>query len=141
MSLRAFEDVYEMVDMIQQSQSLSNKHIRPTKVRAMFASRACRSSIMIGQTLDKRTMCRVLDNLETLEAPWNCPHGRHLFVLRNATSRIMMIVLQTLLTSQSRNASPQNLWNFDHAGVTQVHHEALDERYGHECRTGRSRCP
>ena len=69
LSLRAFEDVYEMVDMIQQSQSLSNKHIRPTKVRAMFASRACRSSIMIGQTLDKRTMCRVLDNLETLEAP------------------------------------------------------------------------
>ena len=30
---------------------------------------ACRSSVMIGQTLDKRTMCRVLDNLETLEAP------------------------------------------------------------------------
>ena len=42
---------------------------------------------MIGQTLDKRTMCRVLDNLETLEAPWNCPHGRHLFVLQKSTRR------------------------------------------------------
>ena len=78
-----------MVDMIQQSQSLSNAHIRPTKVRAMFASRACRSSIMIGQTLDKRSMYKILDNLVTLEAPWNCPHGRptmrHLFVLHSLT--------------------------------------------------------
>ena len=80
-----------MVDMIQQSQSLSTQHIRPTKVRAMFASRACRSSIMIGQTLDKRRMYKILDNLATLEAPWNCPHGRptmrHLFVLQNSFSR------------------------------------------------------
>ena len=76
-----------MVDMIQQSQSISNKHIRPTKVRAMFASRACRSSIMIGQNLEKKTMYNILQNLTTLDAPWNCPHGRptmrHLFVLRN----------------------------------------------------------
>ncbi|QDZ21121.1 DNA mismatch repair protein PMS1 [Chloropicon primus] len=83
------DDVYEMVDMIQQSQSLSNAHVRPTKVRAMFASRACRSSIMIGQTLDKRSMYKILDNLVTLEAPWNCPHGRptmrHLFVLHSLT--------------------------------------------------------
>ena len=81
-----------MVDMIQQSQCMSIKNIRPTKVRAMFASRACRSSIMIGQTLDQRTMYNILDNLATLEAPWNCPHGRptmrHLFVLRNNFRRV-----------------------------------------------------
>eukprot|EP00884_Botryococcus_braunii_P005905 jgi/Botrbrau1/15315/Bobra.0319s0005.2 len=58
---------------------------RPSKVRAMLAMRACRSSIMIGKHLDKPTMRRVLRNLSMLESPWNCPHGRptmrHLAVL------------------------------------------------------------
>ena len=42
----------------------------------MLASRACRSSIMIGRALDGRTMRAVLAHLADLEAPWNCPHGR-----------------------------------------------------------------
>ncbi|KAL6758950.1 hypothetical protein V8C86DRAFT_1402821 [Haematococcus lacustris] len=42
----------------------------------MLASRACRSSIMIGTALDRRAMRSVLDNLAGLAAPWNCPHGR-----------------------------------------------------------------
>jgi hypothetical protein len=41
----------------------------------MLAMRACRSSIMIGKALNLRQMRRVLDNLATLQAPWNCPHG------------------------------------------------------------------
>lgn len=32
---------------------------RPTRVRAMFASRACRSSVMIGTALNKAEMKRV----------------------------------------------------------------------------------
>jgi len=51
----------------------------------MLAMRACRSSIMIGKTLDKATMRRILDNLAELKSPWNCPHGRptmrHLAIL------------------------------------------------------------
>jgi len=51
----------------------------------MLAMRACRSSIMIGKTLDGTTMRRILDNLADLKSPWNCPHGRptmrHLAVL------------------------------------------------------------
>jgi DNA mismatch repair protein PMS2 len=42
----------------------------------MLAMRACRSSIMIGKALDHRRMKKVLGNLATLKAPWNCPHGR-----------------------------------------------------------------
>ena len=42
----------------------------------MLASRACRSSIMIGRDLDQKTMNKVVTNLATLESPWNCPHGR-----------------------------------------------------------------
>lgn len=50
--------------------------LRPKKVYSMLASRACRSSIMVGRTLDHKTMKKVVNNLTTLESPWNCPHGR-----------------------------------------------------------------
>jgi len=50
--------------------------LRPKKVYAMLASRACRQSIMIGKDLDHKTMRKVVMNLTTLESPWNCPHGR-----------------------------------------------------------------
>lgn len=60
--------------------------IRPSKVRAALAMRACRSSIMIGDALDRRRMRSALRRLATLAAPWNCPHGRptmrHLKTLR-----------------------------------------------------------
>jgi DNA mismatch repair protein PMS2 len=46
---------------------------RLPRVSKMFASRACRSAIMIGTALDKRTMRRVVANMATLEQPWNCP--------------------------------------------------------------------
>jgi DNA mismatch repair protein PMS2 len=49
---------------------------RPTKVRKMFAMRACRSSIMIGKTLSERQMGTVVRHLGELDKPWNCPHGR-----------------------------------------------------------------
>lgn len=51
----------------------------------MLASRACRSSIMIGKALKRRTMEGILGHLAELQSPWNCPHGRptmrHLAVL------------------------------------------------------------
>lgn len=59
--------------------------LRPSKVLAMLAMRACRSSIMIGQHLDRRQMEGVLNSLADLDCPWNCAHGRptmrHLCVL------------------------------------------------------------
>jgi DNA mismatch repair protein PMS2 len=49
---------------------------RPSKVRKMFAMRACRSSIMIGRTLTHKQMGNVVKHLGELDKPWNCPHGR-----------------------------------------------------------------
>lgn len=49
---------------------------RPTKVRKMFAMRACRSSIMIGKTLTERQMMNVVKHMGEIDKPWNCPHGR-----------------------------------------------------------------
>lgn len=49
---------------------------RPSKVRKMFAMRACRSSIMIGKALTHRQMETVVRHMGDMEKPWNCPHGR-----------------------------------------------------------------
>lgn len=48
----------------------------PSRVRAMLASRACRSSVMIGDALGRNEMQKILEHLADLNSPWNCPHGR-----------------------------------------------------------------
>lgn len=62
-------------------------HPRIPKIINMFASRACRSSVMIGQALSKKEMKKIVSHLAELDHPWNCPHGRptmrHLFTLPN----------------------------------------------------------
>ncbi|KAK4756512.1 hypothetical protein SAY87_006639 [Trapa incisa] len=50
--------------------------ICPSRVRAMLASRACRSSVMIGDSLGRNEMQMILEHLAELKSPWNCPHGR-----------------------------------------------------------------
>nr|XP_016500315.1 PREDICTED: DNA mismatch repair protein PMS1-like [Nicotiana tabacum] len=64
----------------------------PPRVRAMLASRACKSSIVIGDPLGRNEMQKILDNLSRLKSPWNCPHGRptmrHLVDLRTVHRRI-----------------------------------------------------
>ncbi|GKY92121.1 hypothetical protein MPSEU_000183500 [Mayamaea pseudoterrestris] len=50
--------------------------VRLPKAIAMFASRACRGSIMIGQALSQKDMDRIVRRLQDVEHPWNCPHGR-----------------------------------------------------------------
>ncbi|KAK2740564.1 hypothetical protein FQN57_006068 [Myotisia sp. PD_48] len=57
---------------------------RPSKVRKMFAMRACRSSIMVGKYLTQRQMEKVVRNMGTIDKPWNCPHGRP--TMRHLTS-------------------------------------------------------
>ena len=49
---------------------------RPSKVRKLFAMRACRSSIMIGKTLTHAQMRKLVRNMGLIDKPWNCPHGR-----------------------------------------------------------------
>lgn len=50
--------------------------VRCSKARAMFASRACRKSVMIGMPLTKGRMVSVVQHMGTMDQPWNCPHGR-----------------------------------------------------------------
>lgn len=75
-------DLYELVSLI--GEKPGDKSVTCSKVRAMLAMRACRSSIMIGDTLKHDIMDTVVKHLASLDKPWNCPHGRP--TLRHLTS-------------------------------------------------------
>lgn len=81
------DDFHELLHLISESSSTEKSNLRCSKVRSILAMRACRSSIMIGQHLSRKTMAEVVKNLNTLDKPWNCPHGRptmrHLTELKN----------------------------------------------------------
>ncbi|XP_049547569.1 mismatch repair endonuclease PMS2 [Anopheles darlingi] len=67
------EDIDELIFMLQDAPGTV---CRPSRVRAMFASRACRKSVMIGTALSVREMERLVRHMGEIEQPWNCPHGR-----------------------------------------------------------------
>ncbi|KAK0722134.1 hypothetical protein B0T26DRAFT_701449 [Lasiosphaeria miniovina] len=70
-------DLEELIFLLSDNPSSSATTIpRPSKVRKMFAMRACRSSIMIGRALSRRQMEKVVRHMGEMEKPWNCPHGR-----------------------------------------------------------------
>lgn len=84
------DDFHELIYLIKENSGLHRNNIRCSKIRSMFAMRACRSSIMIGKPLAKTTMTKVVRHLSELDKPWNCPHGRptmrHLMELKDWNS-------------------------------------------------------
>ena len=83
------EDLEELLHLLAESPGLSqsSKVARPSTVRKMFAMRACRSSIMIGKSLNETKMRTVISHMGEIDKPWNCPHGRptmrHLITLNS----------------------------------------------------------
>lgn len=80
------DDVYELIALLQEGQSDPSTLLLP-KALSLFASKACRRSVMIGTALTKAQMRTHLDNMSGLDQPWNCPHGRptmrHFYDLKN----------------------------------------------------------
>ncbi|XP_072568435.1 mismatch repair endonuclease PMS2 isoform X2 [Paramormyrops kingsleyae] len=66
-------DIEELVFMLSDSPGVM---CRPSRVRQMFASRACRKSVMIGTALKNSEMKKLVAHMGEIEQPWNCPHGR-----------------------------------------------------------------
>ncbi|KAH7244605.1 hypothetical protein MRS44_014586 [Fusarium solani] len=69
-------DFEELIALLGEESSESKHVPRPSKVRKMFASRACRSSVMIGKPLTQGQMETLVRHMADLDKPWNCPHGR-----------------------------------------------------------------
>lgn len=76
-------DLEELLAII--SDHVGQEVPRPSKVRRLLASRACRGSVMVGKTLTLEQMEKVVRHMGSMEKPWSCPHGRptmrHLFGL------------------------------------------------------------
>ncbi|XP_018053424.1 PREDICTED: mismatch repair endonuclease PMS2 [Atta colombica] len=72
------EDIEELVFLIREAGNENmDKHIyRPSRVRQMLASRACRSAVMIGTALNFSEMQRLIMQMAQMQNPWSCPHGR-----------------------------------------------------------------
>lgn len=49
---------------------------RPSRVRQMLASRACRRAVMIGKALNNSDMQKLIAQMAQMKNPWSCPHGR-----------------------------------------------------------------
>lgn len=50
--------------------------IEPSRVRKILASRACKSSVRLGDSLSAIACAKILSNLASCVYPFNCPHGR-----------------------------------------------------------------
>ncbi|TLS28848.1 hypothetical protein PpBr36_01233 [Pyricularia pennisetigena] len=70
-------DLEELVSLLADNPTTTATTVpRPSRVRKMFAMRACRSSIMVGRALSRPQMEKVVRHMGGMEKPWNCPHGR-----------------------------------------------------------------
>ncbi|XP_036027701.1 mismatch repair endonuclease PMS2 isoform X1 [Onychomys torridus] len=67
------QDIDELIFMLSDSPGVM---CRPSRVRQMFASRACRKSVMIGTALNTKEMKKLITHMGEMDHPWNCPHGR-----------------------------------------------------------------
>ncbi|XP_021637077.2 DNA mismatch repair protein PMS1 isoform X1 [Hevea brasiliensis] len=102
------EDVKDLISTLADSQgdcSIIGSYkmdtpdsVCPSRVRAMLASRACRSSVMIGDPLGRNEMQKILEHLADLRSPWNCPHGR-------PTMRHLVDMMTIYKTSDENDAS------------------------------------
>lgn len=72
----SIDDLGELIALLGDEPTESEHVPRPSKVRRMFAMRACRSSVMIGKALTRNQMYGLVRQMGELDKPWNCPHGR-----------------------------------------------------------------
>ena len=84
------DDIEELIFMLSDS---PGHMCRPSRVKAMFASRACRKSVMIGTALTTTQMQKLVTHMGEIEQPWNCPHGRP--TMRHLVNLDMILDSQT----------------------------------------------
>nr|ODN79100.1 DNA mismatch repair protein PMS1 [Cryptococcus depauperatus CBS 7841] len=65
-----FKDLEQLLHLLSDGSRPAGQMVRCTKARSMFASRACRKSVMIGKALTKGQMAQLLRNMGTIDQPW-----------------------------------------------------------------------
>ena len=77
------EKNYKIIEGEFKNNDLVKKLFLSDSVLKYIATKACRMSIMIGVTLDKVKMEKILSDMAKILSPWNCPHGRPTMRLLN----------------------------------------------------------
>ena len=77
------EKNYKIIEGEFKNNDLVKKLFLSDSVLKYIATKACRMSIMIGVTLDKVRMEKILSDMAKILSPWNCPHGRPTMRLLN----------------------------------------------------------
>ncbi|GAA5804975.1 hypothetical protein HPULCUR_010485 [Helicostylum pulchrum] len=67
------KDFSELIFLINEN---PGEMVRCSRIRAMFAMRACHKAVRIGQKLNMRQMTQIVGHMGDIDQPWNCPHGR-----------------------------------------------------------------
>ncbi|KAH9385649.1 DNA mismatch repair protein PMS2 [Nematocida major] len=80
-------ELVELIEGIKDERVKAGERILFSELRKILASKACRSSIMIGRPLNMQEMKRVLSSLSKTTRPWNCPHGRPTIILLQALAK------------------------------------------------------
>ncbi|CAO3589809.1 unnamed protein product [Absidia cylindrospora] len=85
-------DISELIYLIRER---PGEMVRCSRIRSMFASRACRKSYMIGDPLNRKQMLKIVHHMGEIDQPWNCPHGRptmrHLMTIGNLKKRASIL--------------------------------------------------
>jgi DNA mismatch repair protein MutL len=64
-----------MLDIINEIEAKDSKSMNE-KIEERIARKACRKAIKAGDMLTEPQMINLIENLETCEKPYSCPHGR-----------------------------------------------------------------
>lgn len=70
------DDVEELINIICETPIKLSNDYKLKSLKKLFASRACRSSIMIGKKLSFVMMKEVVAQMSDLKNPWHCAHHR-----------------------------------------------------------------
>lgn len=76
-----------IIDFEELLVKMQNSNVIQTcsRLERFYASKACRSAVMIGDPLTLKKMNEIVWNMGELNQPWNCPHGR-------PTMRVLTII-------------------------------------------------
>ncbi|KAI6209291.1 hypothetical protein M3Y96_00206300 [Aphelenchoides besseyi] len=101
-------DIDEMLGVLADQPSVM---YRPLKLRKIFASRACRKSVMFGTALSRQKFTAIIRHMATMDSPWNCPHGRptlrHLCTLKYAVETPLTLNQEEIENkNQNENVNP-----------------------------------
>ncbi len=85
------EEIDEALYLLSEDGNFELEKYQFSRVQTLFASRACRTAVMIGTALKKSQMTAIVRQMSKMDQPWNCPHGRptlrHLINLQMLTTK------------------------------------------------------